>query len=175
MRRSRALGAEKGGAPPSPWALPRRHGGHMLTCNAVPVLAHRQSIMGTPVVFFDMTIGGAPAGRIEMTLRADVVPKTAEVSEPFSCVQQMMLSATSPTPSEHRKNDGLPTHRTSVPSARARRAWASRASRCTLRAPRSTASSTTSCARAVRASLRAPLPPRVTPPTFTLIAHIRCR
>ena len=35
--------------------------------------------MGTPVVYFDMTIGGAPAGRIEMTLRADVVPKTAEV------------------------------------------------------------------------------------------------
>ena len=30
------------------------------------------------VVFFDMTIGGAPAGRIEMTLRDDVVPKTAE-------------------------------------------------------------------------------------------------
>ena len=35
--------------------------------------------MSNPVVFFDVTIGGAPAGRIEMTLRADVVPKTAEV------------------------------------------------------------------------------------------------
>merc|ERR1719181_1416888 len=29
-------------------------------------------------VFFDMTIGDAPAGRIEMTLRNDIVPKTAE-------------------------------------------------------------------------------------------------
>ena len=37
--------------------------------------------MANPVVFFDMTIGGAPAGRIEMTLRADVVPKTVEVSD----------------------------------------------------------------------------------------------
>ena len=33
-----------------------------------------------PKVFFDITIGGKPAGRIEMTLRSDVVPKTAEVS-----------------------------------------------------------------------------------------------
>lgn len=32
-----------------------------------------------PVVFFDITIGGKEAGRIEMTLRSDVVPKTAEV------------------------------------------------------------------------------------------------
>jgi len=34
--------------------------------------------MNNPVVFFDIAIGGQPAGRIEMTLRADVVPKTAE-------------------------------------------------------------------------------------------------
>ncbi|CAL8328067.1 unnamed protein product [Boreogadus saida] len=34
--------------------------------------------MANPRVFFDITIGGAPAGRIEMVLRADVVPKTAE-------------------------------------------------------------------------------------------------
>ena len=31
-----------------------------------------------PKVFFDITIGGAPAGKIIMELRADVVPKTAE-------------------------------------------------------------------------------------------------
>jgi len=32
-----------------------------------------------PVVFFDVTVGGSPKGRIEMELRRDVVPKTAEV------------------------------------------------------------------------------------------------
>ncbi len=31
-----------------------------------------------PRVFFDISIGGAPAGRITMELYADVVPKTAE-------------------------------------------------------------------------------------------------
>ncbi|MGK3746038.1 MAG: peptidylprolyl isomerase [Bacillariaceae sp.] len=31
-----------------------------------------------PVVFFDISIGGSPRGRIEMELRADVVPRTAE-------------------------------------------------------------------------------------------------
>jgi len=31
-----------------------------------------------PIVFFDIGIDGKPAGRIEMTLRKDVVPKTVE-------------------------------------------------------------------------------------------------
>lgn len=39
--------------------------------------AHNPS-MNNPKCFFDMTIGGAPAGKIVMELRADVVPKTAE-------------------------------------------------------------------------------------------------
>jgi len=34
--------------------------------------------MENPVVFFDITIGGSSKGRIEMELRADVVPLTAE-------------------------------------------------------------------------------------------------
>jgi peptidylprolyl isomerase len=34
--------------------------------------------MSNPVVFFDIAVGGRNIGRIEMTLRADVVPKTAE-------------------------------------------------------------------------------------------------
>mmetsp|Transcript_38510 Transcript_38510/g.96935 ORF Transcript_38510/g.96935 Transcript_38510/m.96935 type:complete len:173 (-) Transcript_38510:22-540(-) len=34
--------------------------------------------MANPRVFFDISIGGSPAGRIVMELFADVVPKTAE-------------------------------------------------------------------------------------------------
>ncbi|CAI5535011.1 unnamed protein product [Closterium sp. Naga37s-1] len=34
--------------------------------------------MANPRVFFDITIGGVPTGRIEMELYADVTPKTAE-------------------------------------------------------------------------------------------------
>ena len=34
--------------------------------------------MTNPIVFFDVAIAGRPVGRIEMTLRADVTPRTAE-------------------------------------------------------------------------------------------------
>ncbi|KAI3502332.1 hypothetical protein L1887_30366 [Cichorium endivia] len=36
------------------------------------------SIMANPKVFFDMTVGGSPAGRIVMELFADTTPNTAE-------------------------------------------------------------------------------------------------
>jgi peptidylprolyl isomerase len=39
-----------------------------------------------PVVFFDITLGGTPKGRIEMELRADIVPRTAEVKHFFRIV-----------------------------------------------------------------------------------------
>ena len=44
-----------------------------------PHFAHTGMCPGpSPSQFFDVTAGGEPLGRIEMTLRADVVPKTAE-------------------------------------------------------------------------------------------------
>jgi len=39
---------------------------------------HPIANQSNPIVFFDMEIGGTPAGRIEMELRKDEVPKTAE-------------------------------------------------------------------------------------------------
>jgi cyclophilin family peptidyl-prolyl cis-trans isomerase len=33
---------------------------------------------GRPITFFDITIGGEPAGRIVFSLYKDLVPKTAE-------------------------------------------------------------------------------------------------
>lgn len=38
----------------------------------------REPVPENPVVFFDVEVGGIPAGRIKMELGADLVPKTAE-------------------------------------------------------------------------------------------------
>ena len=40
---------------------------------------------GNPVVFFDVSIAGVPAGRIKMELFADICPKTAENFRQFCC------------------------------------------------------------------------------------------
>jgi len=39
---------------------------------------HPLANQSNPIVFFDMDIGGTPAGRIEMELRRDACPKTAD-------------------------------------------------------------------------------------------------
>lgn len=45
----------------------------------LPIFVSYQAVArGNPVVFFDVTIGGAPAGRIKMELFKDTCPKTAE-------------------------------------------------------------------------------------------------
>ena len=38
----------------------------------------KKLMKSNPIVFFEISIGGKPAGRIEMELRADVVPRTSE-------------------------------------------------------------------------------------------------
>jgi hypothetical protein len=57
---------------------------HQNTLHVVNVIIHRVHVnmsptFDNPVVFFDITLGGSPKGRIEMELYADVVPRTAEV------------------------------------------------------------------------------------------------
>lgn len=41
----------------------------------------REPNPNNPVVFFDVTIGGADAGRIKMELFADICPKTGEAKK----------------------------------------------------------------------------------------------
>jgi hypothetical protein len=60
-----------------------------------------------PVVFFDITIGGSPKGRIEMELRADVVPKTAEVRSDETTLTPTVFISSLPSAWEH---DGLKSH-----------------------------------------------------------------
>ncbi|KAI3804011.1 hypothetical protein L1987_32179 [Smallanthus sonchifolius] len=46
--------------------------------NTVGITNTKQSPMANPKVYFDMTVGGSPAGRIVMELFADCTPRTAE-------------------------------------------------------------------------------------------------
>ncbi|KAF3582850.1 hypothetical protein DY000_02029024 [Brassica cretica] len=43
----------------------------------------------SPVVFFDVSIGGIPAGRIKMELFADIAPKTSENFRQFFCTGEL--------------------------------------------------------------------------------------
>jgi hypothetical protein len=63
-----------------PFSQPQQQHLHHLHYSAPSFFkSHRaKTKMSNPVVFFDVAIGGRPAGRIEMTLRADVCPRTAE-------------------------------------------------------------------------------------------------
>ena len=54
--------------------------------------------MSNPIVYFDISIGGNPTGRIEMTLRADVVPKTAENFRQL-CTKPLVVNGKNYTPS----------------------------------------------------------------------------
>ena len=40
--------------------------------------ASSASLASNPIVFFDVTYGGQPMGRIKMEIFANIVPKTAE-------------------------------------------------------------------------------------------------
>lgn len=45
-----------------------------------------------PVVFFDISIGGYPAGRVKMELFADVVPRVSHHSHIISLYRQQKTS-----------------------------------------------------------------------------------
>ena len=46
-----------------------------------------------PITFFDLTIGGAPAGRVVFSLYTDLVPKTAENFRMLMLLLHLIASA----------------------------------------------------------------------------------
>ena len=141
-------------------AAPRTQGEDAASHPEAPRAAriHRRD----PQVFFDMTIGGNVAGRIEMTLRADVVPKTVEnfralctggraeilsLGPGFATCFKRTMPAVQRCNGQHKRwsygrDRTGPQVRASAASTRRR------ARRFTTAARRSTASSRASCARA---------------------------